>query len=424
MRALSAGNGIDDGPPTDRPVAQIDPVPRVSIQAFCESPDLAAVVSSAMTDRRMAKAHVKLNMGGAPAAVEAYKSAPTPNVVVLEAPGGRDALLGQLEELAQFCDAGTKVVVLGKLNDIVLYRQLIARGVSEYLVAPFGVVDFVQAMSQLFSVPGAKPLGRVIAVVGAKGGVGASTVAHNLAWTLASLTEMATIIADFDLAFGTAGLDYNQDPPQGVAEAVFAPERVDTVLVERLLSKCGDHLSLLAAPAMLDRVLDFGEGSFDSLVDAMRASTPWVVLDVPHQWSGWARRILVAADEVVVVASPDLANLRNAKNLIDNVKGARLNDAPPRLVLNGVGMLKRPEIAAAEFAKAVETGPTAVIPHDAKLFGAAANNGQMIAEIEPNGKTAQVFTDLASALAGRTDVRKPKRSVLEPLIAKLGRKRK
>jgi pilus assembly protein CpaE len=424
MKALSAGNGIDDRAPTDRSVAQIDPVPRVSIQAFCESPDLAAVVSSAMTDRRMAKAHVKLNMGGAPAAVEAYKSAPTPNVVVLEAPGGRDALLEQLEELAQFCDAGTKVVVLGKLNDIVLYRQLIARGVSEYLVAPFGAVDFVQAMSQLFSVPGAKPLGRVIAVVGAKGGVGASTVAHNLAWTLASLTEMATIIADFDLAFGTAGLDYNQDPTQGVAEAVFAPERVDAVLVDRLLSKCGDHLSLLAAPAMLDRVLDFGEASFDSLVDAMRASTPWVVLDVPHQWSGWARRILVSANEVLVVASPDLANLRNAKNLIDNVKGARLHDAPPRLVLNGVGMLKRPEIAAAEFAKAVETGPTTVIPHDAKLFGAAANNGQMIAEIEPNGKTAQVFADLASALAGRTEARKPKRGVLEPLIAKLGRKRK
>jgi len=424
MKVFYAGGGTDDGAPADRPVAQIDPVPRVSIQAFCESPDIAAIVSAAISDRRMAKAHVKLNMGGAPAAVEAYKSAPTPNVVVLEAPAGRDALLEQLEQLAQYCDTGTKVVVLGKLNDIVLYRQLIARGVSEYLVTPFGVVDFVQAMSQLFSVQGAKPLGRVIAVVGAKGGVGASTVAHNLAWSLASVTEMATIIADFDLAFGTAGLDYNQDPPQGVAEAVFAPERVDAVLVDRLLSKCGDHLSLLAAPATLDRVLDFGEASFDSLVDAMRASTPWVVIDVPHQWSGWARRMLVFADEVIVIASPDLANLRNAKNLIDNVKGARLNDAPPRLVLNGVGMLKRPEIAAAEFAKAVETGPTAVIPHDAKLFGAAANNGQMIAEIEPNGKTAQVFADLASALAGRTDVRKPKRGVLDPLIARLGRKRR
>jgi pilus assembly protein CpaE len=424
MKPLYAGAGTDDGAPMARPVAQIDPVPRVSIQAFCESPDVAAIVSAAISDRRMAKAHIKLNMGGAPAAVEAYKSAPTPNVVVLEAAAGRDALLEQLEELAQYCDAGTKVVVLGKLNDIVLYRQLIARGVSEYLVAPFGVVEFVQAMSQLFTVPGAKPLGRVIAVVGAKGGVGASTVAHNLARSLASLTEMATIIADFDLAFGTAGLDYNQDPPQGVAEAVFAPERVDAVLVDRLLSKCGDHLSLLAAPATLDRVLDFAEASFDSLLDAMRASTPWVVLDVPHLWSGWARRILVSADEVIVIASPDLANLRNAKNLIDNVKSVRLNDAPPRLVLNGVGMFKRPEIAAAEFAKAVETGPTAIIPHDAKLFGAAANNGQMIAEVEPNGKTAQVFADLASLLAGRTDARKPRRGVLEPFIARLGRKRR
>ena len=424
MKALYAAAGIDGEAPMDRALAQIDPVPRVSIQAFCESPDIAAVISAAISDRRMAKAHVKQNMGGAPAAVEAYKSAPTPNVIVLEAPASRDALLGQLEELAEYCDAGTKVVVLGKLNDIVLYRQLIARGVSEYLVAPFGVVDFIQAISLLFSAPGTKPLGRVIAVVGAKGGVGASTVAHNLAWSLASVTEMATIIADFDLAFGTAGLDYNQDPPQGVAEAVFAPDRVDAVLVERLLSKCGDKLSLLAAPATLDRVLDFAEVSFDSLIDAMRASTPWIVLDVPHLWSGWARRILVSADDVIVVASPDLANLRNTKNLIDNVKGARLNDAPPRLVLNGVGMFKRPEIAAAEFAKAVETDPTAIIPHDAKLFGGAANNGQMIAEIEPNGKTAHVFVDLASTLAGRTDTRKPKRGVLEPLIAKLGRKKK
>ncbi len=265
MKARYADAGIDGNASMDRSVAQIEPVPRVSIQAFCESPDIAAIVAAAISDRRMAKAHVKQNMGGAAAALEAYKSAPTPNVVVLEASASRDGLLAQLEELAEYCDAGTKVVVLGKLNDIVLYRQLMARGVSEYLVAPFGVVDFIQAISQLFAVPGAKPLGRVIAVVGAKGGVGASTVAHNLAWSLASVTEMATIIADFDLAFGTAGLDYNQDPPQGVAEAVFAPDRVDAVLVERLLSKCGEKLSLLAAPATLDRVLDFSEASFNSL---------------------------------------------------------------------------------------------------------------------------------------------------------------
>jgi pilus assembly protein CpaE len=423
MAANYVGYGIRDEEPTEHPSAQIDPVPRVSIQAFCESPEIAAILTAAMSDRRMAKAHVMQNMGGAPAAIEAYKNAPTPNVIVLEASAARNDLIAELEELSQYCDSGTKVVILGRMNDIVLYRQLIARGVNEYLVMPFGVVDFVQAISHLFHVPGAKPLGRVVAAVGAKGGVGASTVAHNLAWSLASVTEMPTIIADLDLAFGTGGLDYNQDPPQGIAEAVFAPERVDAVLVDRLLSKCGDNLSLLAAPATLDRVLDFSETSFDSLFDAMRATAPWIVLDVPHVWSGWARRILVASDDVVVVASPDLANLRNAKNLIDNIKAARPHDRPPRLVLNGVGMLKRPEIATAEFAKAVEISVSAVLPHDAKLFGAAANNGQMIAEIEPKGRTADVFVGLASTIAGRADAHRPKKRLLDPLMAKLARKR-
>src|SRR6201985_64938 len=146
MKAQYADAGSDGDTAADRSVVQIEPVPRVSIQAFCESPDIAAIVAAAVSDRRMAKAHVKQNMGGGAAALEAYKSAPTPNVIVLEAPASRDALLSQLEQLAEYCDAGTKVVVLGKMNDIVLYRQLMARGVSEYLVAPFGVVDFIQAI--------------------------------------------------------------------------------------------------------------------------------------------------------------------------------------------------------------------------------------------------------------------------------------
>ena len=404
------------------PIAQIDPVPRVSIQAFCESPEAASVIQAAIGDRRMSKAHVKQNMGGAAAAVEAYRNAPTPNVIVIEATTDRDLLVEQLDELAQYCDAGTKVIIVGKVNDIVLYRQLIARGVSEYLVLPFGVVDFVSAVSSLYKNPGAKPLGRVIAVTGAKGGVGASTVAHNLAWHFATELQMDTIIADLDLGFGTAGLDFNQDPPQGIAEAVFAPDRVDATLVDRLLSKCGDNLHLLAAPAMLDRLYDFGDTAFDSLLDAVRASTPWVVLDVPHGWMGWTRRMLVAADEVVIVAQPDLANLRNAKNIIDNIRAARPHDHPPRLILNNVGVPKRPEIPVADFSKTIEVEPTAIIAHDAKLFGSAANNGQMIVEIEPKGKNAEIFGSLANLIAGRGEVRKPKRGLFDPLMSKLGKK--
>jgi pilus assembly protein CpaE len=404
-------------------VQQINPVPRISIQAFCETQDVAAIIQAAIADRRMNKAHVKLHMGGAPAAVEAYRSAPTPNLIVLEATHDRDALVGYLDELSQFCDAGTKVIICGKVNDIVLYRQLMLRGVSEYLVAPFGVMEFVQAVSNLYTAPGASPVGRVIAIIGAKGGVGSSTIAHNVAWSIASGLDTSTIIADLDLGFGTAGLDYNQDPPQGIAEAVFAPDRVDANLVDRLLSKCSDNLSLLAAPATLDRLYDFPETAFDSIIDVVRASTPCIILDLPHAWTAWTRRMLIGADEVMIVAAPDLANLRNAKNILDNIRSARPNDHQPKLILNGVGLLKRPEISVADFTKTVELEPIAVIPHDAKLFGAAANNGQMIAEIDAKSKVAEMFGDLARVITGKAELRKAKRGLFDPLMFKLGRKK-
>ena len=141
---------------------------------------------------------------------------------------------------------------------------------------------------------------------------------------------MQTVIVDLDLAFGTAGLDFNQDPPQGIAEAVFAPDRVDANLIDRLLSKCSDQLSLLAAPATLDRLYDLPESAFDAIIDMLRATSPCSVLDVPHHWTAWTKRVLVGADEVVIVASPDLANLRNTKTLLDALRQARRNDAAPK----------------------------------------------------------------------------------------------
>ena len=189
---------------------QIAAIPRISMQAFCESPELAAVVSDAAGDRRMDKAHVKVHMGGAPAAIEAYRTAPTPNLIVLEVGMDRSKLHSDLDELAQFCDAGTKVVIVGRTNDIALYRELMARGISDYLVLPLDVLDFIRAVSALYSGDGAEPLGRVIAFVGAKGGVGSSTVAHNIGWSIARELEIETVIVDMDLAYGTAGLDFNQ----------------------------------------------------------------------------------------------------------------------------------------------------------------------------------------------------------------------
>lgn len=419
VREIHVVDPSHDAPPR----AQITPVPRISLQAFCESPRMAELVQGAALDRHMQKAHVKHHMGGAAAAVEAFRAAPTPNIIVIESSHDRDGLLTHLDELAEFCDAGTKVVVAGAINDITLYRELLARGVSEYMVEPFGVVDFVRAISELYASAGSEPLGRIVAVYGAKGGVGSSTIAHNVAWSIARGLDVATVVADMDLGFGTAGLDFNQDPPQGIAEAVFAPDRLDANVVDRLLSKCSEKLSLLAAPATLDRLYDFDEASFDGIIDVLRATIPVIVLDIPHVWTAWSRRLLIGADDIVIVAAPDLGNLRNAKNIVDALKSARPNDDKPKLVLNSVGVPKRPEISQADFCKAVELDAAAVIPFDPKLFGTAANNGQMIAEVEAASKIAATFSDLARVVTGKGEVRKSKRGLFDPILEKLARKK-
>jgi pilus assembly protein CpaE len=383
------------------------------VQAFCETDATAAAVRSAGEDRRLGKAHLSVKMGGMAAAVEAYRNAPTPNVILLES-GGASDLLESLDELASECDPGTRVIVVGSESDDVPYRELVRRGVNDYVIGPVGALDIVRSICSLFAASDTITVGRVIAVVGAKGGVGASTVAHNLAWSIARNFRLDTVVIDLDLAFGTAGLDYNQDPIQGIANAVFQPDRPDSGLIDRLLSKCSDHLSLLAAPATLDKVYDFGANAFDAIFDTLRMTTPCIVLDVPHQWTAWTRRALEGADDIVIVAEPDLANLRNAKNILSTLKASRPNDQAPLFCLNQVGMPKRPEIDRRSFAKTLESHPLAVIPFDSRLFGTAANNGQMIAELSASHRTSKLFLDMARKLTGHGE-EKPKSSLLAPI---------
>lgn len=398
-----------------QPVENIDviaPIPRVSMHVFCDSPSLTATVQNASTDRRMQNANVRIRGGGISAALATYKEEATPNVIVLEVGADSAAFIADLDGLAEFCDDSTRVLVLGRINDITLYRALIARGVSDYLVEPLNVLDFIRAVSQLYAREGGDPLGRIIGVFGAKGGVGASTVAHHLSWSIATRLDTSVILVDLDLPFGTGGLDFNQDPLLGVADAVFSPDRLDMNMLDRLMTKCADRLSLLAAPATLGRDYDFSEDAFDATMDLLRASAPVVVLDIPHMWTAWTRRLLINSDELVLVAEPDLANLRNAKNVLDLLGPARSNDAKPKFVMNRVGVPKRPEIPLEEFRAGVSLPPSATIPFDPKLFGAAANNGQMVAEVPGAGKFADIFLNLGRVLTGRAEVQAVKKTNL------------
>lgn len=414
--------GVEDEPQTRGDFERVRPLPRISIHAFCETDGLAKTMERCSLDRRMARVNTRINSGGILAAANMYAGSSTPNLLILESKADPSSLIEELGQLAEVCDPDTRVVIVGHINDVTLYRDLIRNGVSEYIVAPVSMADIIGVISTIFVDPDSEPLGRSIAFIGAKGGVGSSTLAHNCAWNISNLFSSETILCDLDLAFGTANLNFNNDPPQGIAEAVFSPDRLDEVFLDRLLTKCSEHLSMLAAPSMLDRTYDFAGDAFLPILDIIQRNAPVSIYDLPHTWNEWTRKVLCQVDEIVITATPDLANLRNTKNLFDTLKKLRPNDHMPVLVLNQVGMAKRPEIAPDVFCEPLGIEPVAIIGFDAQLFGDAANSGLMIAETSAKSPAAESLSQLAHVVTGRAEVKKRKKAGLANLMSKLSRK--
>jgi len=390
---------------TDEPATDIAAgarlIPRITIQAFCEHSQTAQLVESAIHDRRMSKVALTTHNGGIDGAIETYKSNPTPNLIIVESTLSPELIPAALERLAEVCDSSTRVVLLGHVNDVLLYRELVRSGISEYIVLPATASQIVSAITELFASENAAPIGRTIGFVSAKGGAGGSTVAHNVTWAIATALRQDCLILDMDLPFGTAGLNFNQDPPHGLADAVTANQKVDQTMLDRLMSKAASHINLLTAPVTLDHTFDFEERQFEQILDMCQNTMPVVILDIPHAWNAWIRHTLATIDEVVIVAEPDLANLRNAKNLADTIKALRPTEAPPSLVLNKVGLPRRPEINPGEFAASVECELIGQLAFDAALFGTAANNGQMIAEVAANNKINDVYRAIGMHVTGR-----------------------
>ncbi|MET0639848.1 MAG: CtpF protein [Hyphomicrobium sp.] len=414
---------VREAHPSDR----ARPIPRISIQAFCDDMGVAEALQRAADDRRLAKTHVSIHMGGIGAAISHYLDSPTPNLIIVDSALKGAQLLSELDRLAESCDPGTKVLVVGRHNDVMLYRELLKRGVGEYLVTPTDPMELMESISNLYNNPDTDPVGQVFAFVGAKGGVGSSTVCHNVAWTMSELLKIDVTIADLDLAFGTTGLDFNQDPIQGIAEALSAPERLDDQLLDRLLTKCSERLSIFAAPVVLDRDYDFSPEACETVIDVARQNVPFVVIDLPHGWSDWSKRLMLQADEIVITAVPDLANLRNAKNIIDLMKATRKNDQRPHLILNMANVPKRQEITVKEFEQALDLKVLTVIDFDSESFSQAANNGQMLEEFSAKAKAVDKFHDVAMKLTRRKEYKAEKQTsalaAIGPILEKLKLKR-
>ncbi|MEG8098926.1 AAA family ATPase [Candidatus Liberibacter brunswickensis] len=391
-------------------------LPRMSVHAFCITDTLYSVIERSKIDRRMTYVDMRITKGSIAEAVNLFSNTPTPNLIIVQTKIDSREIMSALEPLADVCDSSTKVIVVGDTNDVILYRDLIANGVSEYLIEPLSVSDIIKSINCISTVKEKESSsGCSISFIGSRGGVGSSTMAHNCAFNIASVFSMGTILADLDLSYGTVNINFDQDPIHGIVNAIYPQGKIDEEFLSKILVCYVENLSILTAPTTLNRTYDFDEKTIIQVINLLKKISPFTILDVPHIWNDWTRGILSSSDKVVITASLDLVSLRNSKNLIDVLKKIRPNNKPLYLILNQVKTPKKPEISISDFCSPLGIDPSAVIPFDGYIFGMSANSGKMIHEIDQKSSVSDLLVDFSRILIDRVTMSKPKNVIYEKI---------
>jgi len=323
--------------------------------------------------------------GGAIEAVEILSRLPTPRLIVLDLSDSVDPVL-DVTQMANVCEQETRVVALGHTNDVGLFRDLIDIGVDDYLLKPVSPEVLAATIDRLAkpAVPaeGASRAGRLIAVIGARGGAGTTSIAVNTAWLIANEQGRRVALVDFDLHFGTAALMLDIEPGRGFADALENPERIDGLFMERTMARAGDNLFVLAADHALDRDCVLGAPAVDPLLGRLRADFDCVVVDLPRRVALDVPATITAADAVVIATDLTLAGMRDALRLTDFVK-TRKPDADVRLVVNRVGQGKKAEMSVADFERSVEARVALALPFEPAPAAKSARLGRPLAAVAP-----------------------------------------
>jgi len=376
-------------------------LPRGRIDAFTASPSLLATLEAAAKDRRSVRSEFTIRPGGFAEAMDVYRGSPPPDLVVIEDSSAVEDLEWKIEALAEFCPPTTRLLVVGDCNDILLYRRLIKLGVSDYLVQPITPLTLLDSIAAIvIDEDDSKDLGLVVAFVGVRGGVGASTVAHNAASICARRFDATTLLIDADIGFGTAALQFDIAAPQGLADALKEGEDLDSEVLERLTHWRDKRFGILAAPDRPDQMAFPEPGVMRHLVDQARRLAKFVILDLPHGWSPHTAEAIAAADRVVLVATPDLPSLRNARTLLGLLQKLRPNDEPPQLVLNRMPTRGKPCVSKEDFVRVLDRKVAVALPCDEAAVSAEMA-GCVLAEDAPSCDFVNGIGTLITEVSGR-----------------------
>ncbi len=347
--------------------------------------------------------------GGLNDAIEALGDVVTPRILIVDLSGSTDPMAG-IVALAGVCEPDTRVIALGQINDVGLYRELIDIGVDEYLVKPLSAENLNAAIRRIIEEEitesggeGGDEPGRLIAFVGARGGVGATTLAANCAWMMAHEQGLRVALVDLDLYFGTLALALDLEPGRGFREALENPSRIDGLFIERAMSRESDNLFVLAAEEGLENSFSFDPAALDTLLATLRQDFDCVVFDIPRFAARTQIKTITAPASIVVVSDATLSGMRDTMRL----RKFAIESSPQAdvmVAINGLGSEKSIDLPISDFESGAGLRVDHRIPRDRKAAMKAEGAGKTIAEIAGKSKAANAMRELSRHASGTSEV--------------------
>ena len=370
----------------------------------------------------------RVSTGGLAAAVAALGVGGSPQTLVVDLSDAADPM-EELGSLAEVCEPGTVVIAIGAVNDVTLYRALIGSGIHDYLVKPVAadtLRETIAAAQAALAQPKAQEpeaaktrLG--VTFIGARGGVGASSLAASLAWHLSEKARRQTALLDLDLYFGTAALAFDLEPGRGLIDALENPGRIDQLFIERAMVKAGERLAVLSAEAAMAVPLNADGVALHHLAEEMRGHFDAVIVDLPRGLAIEHPHLVADAGHVVVVAEQTLACTRDTIRLLAWLKSAAPT-AKVSVVTNKVAASPPPEVSAKDFASSIEHAVDVALPFDMKVAGNAARAGKCLTAVAGTSKLGTGLTQLAALMTGDGAETAAKPSIAEQIRALVAKK--
>lgn len=374
----------------------------------------------------------KCNKGGLRNAVQSLSISASPNILLVDLSESGDPL-NDINGLAEVCEPGTVVIAIGQVNDVRLYRDLLASGIHDYLLKPLSGGQIRDALTQaqmVFSAPknsdgGAAPKRHIsTAVVGTRGGVGASTLATSLSWLFSTDHKRPTALLDLDVHFGTGALTLDLEPGRGLTDAIDNPSRIDGLFIERAMIRANDNLAILSAEAPINAPLMTDGSAFLQLEEEFRQAFEMTVIDLPRNMLINFPHLLAEVNVVTVATELTLASARDTIRILSWLK-ANAAHAQPIVIANRV-QSGAGEISRADFEASIERKLDFVVPYDFKAASNAAKLGQTFVDANRSSKASAVIRDIANAVLGsgemQSDDEAPKKKAKASLLGGLGLK--